>query len=129
MKTILVDALHTFVIKGEGISQQMYNLLESYPNKKIVLTNANDEQSKKLGFDNLPYPLFTLKHNPDKIDPEYYKKMLNNFNLNPQDVIYFEHSTEAVESAKSMGINTFYYNSEKKDLEELKKFLGENLNL
>jgi HAD superfamily hydrolase (TIGR01509 family) len=128
MKTILVDALHTFVIKGEGIFRQMYDLLEEYPNKKIVLTNADDEQSKKFGLENLPYPVFTLKHNPDKIDPEYYQKMLETLNLKPHDVVYFEHSVEAVESAKSIGINTFYYDPEKRDLKELKRFLDDNLN-
>jgi len=42
MKTFLVDAINTFVIKGEGIFEKMYRLLERYPNKKIILTGAND---------------------------------------------------------------------------------------
>jgi hypothetical protein len=46
MKTILVDAVHAFVIKDEGIFQPMYTLLETYLNPKIILTNANDEQMK-----------------------------------------------------------------------------------
>ncbi|NIP27912.1 hypothetical protein GWN26_13265, partial [Candidatus Saccharibacteria bacterium] len=49
MKTILVDAIDAFVIVGEGIFQNMYDLLEQYPNKKIILTGANDEQMEKFG--------------------------------------------------------------------------------
>ena len=73
MKTILVDAINTFVIKGEGIYRPLYDLLERYPNPKIILTNADDEQIKQLCLAKMPYELFTLKHNPDKVDPTYFK--------------------------------------------------------
>ncbi len=53
--------------------------------------------------------------------------MLKNFNLKEGDVIYFEHNQEAVESAQSVGINSYYYDDTKRDLETLKKFLDENL--
>ena len=130
MKTILVDAINTFVIKDEdtfNIFKEMYNLLESFPNKKIILTNANDEQLKESGLDNMPYEVFTLKHNPNKTDPEYYKKMLNRFNLKPEDVIYFEHNPETVKSAQSLGINTYHYDSDKRDIKSLKEFLEKNI--
>lgn len=127
MKTILVDAAGTFVIEGEGIYQPLYELLESYPNKKVILTNANDDQIIEFGLTNLPYPLFTLKHNPDKTDPEYFKKMLTSFNLKPQDVVYFEHNLDAVKSAESVGIKSFFYDAKKKDLVALKEFLDANL--
>ena len=130
MKTILVDAVYCFIIENEGkfkIFQDMYNLLEEYPNKKIILTGADDEQFEKFGLKNAPYEVFTLKHNPEKTDPKYYKTLLSDFNLTTNDVIYFEHSIEAVKSAQSVEINTYYYNNDKKDLESLKMFLDENL--
>lgn len=127
MKTILVDAINTFVIKAEGVFKEMHNLLEEYPNRKIILTNANDEQIKEFGLENLPYELFTLKHNPDKVEPEYFNKMLENFNLNTKNVVYFEHNKDAVKSAESIGIKTYHYNKDEKDLISLKKFLDENL--
>lgn len=130
MKTILVDAVYCFIIeKVEGkfeIFQDMYKLLETYSNKKIILTGANDEQMIKFGLDNMPYEVFTLKHNPEKIDPKYYETLLEKYNLKKEDVIYFEHSTDAVKSAESVGINSYYYDNDKKDLESLKKFLDEN---
>lgn len=127
MKTILVEALGTFVIEGEGINQSMFDLLEKYPNKKIILTNADDEQIIEFGLVNLPYELFTLKHNPDKTDPEYFKKMLKHFNLQLEDVIYFEHNPEAIESAQSVGITSYHYDSENKDLQALKQFMDRNV--
>ncbi len=127
MKTILVDAVDTFVIEGDGIYEPLHELLEKYPNRKIILTNANDEQMIELGLENLPYELFSLKHNPDKANPKYFEEMLKHFNLKPDNVVYFEHNPDAIKSAQSMGILTFHYNPETKDLITLKLFLDENL--
>ncbi len=130
MKTILVDAVYCFIIeKGERfeIFKDLYDLLEKYPNKKLILTGADDERIKKYGLDKVPYEFFTLKHNPEKTDPEYYKIFLKENKLNKEGVIYFEHSSEAVRSAQSVGINTYFYDNEKKDLKALKKFLDNNL--
>ena len=130
MKTILVDAVYCFIVEKNGkfeIFQDMYKLLETYPNRKIILTGANNEQQEKFGLNNLPYEFFTLKHNPEKTDPEYYKIMLKNFNLNKDEVIYFEHGTEAVKSAESIGIKSYFYDNDKKDLKSLKEFLDNNL--
>lgn len=127
MKTILVDAVGTFVIEGEGVYKPLYELLEEYPNKKIILTNANDAQMAPFGLVDLPYEMFTLKHNPDKIDPAYFEAMLKNYDLSPEQVIYFEHNQEAVESAESVGITSYFYDAEKRDLVGLKSFIDRNI--
>jgi len=130
MKTILVDAVDGFVIEttnGFQIFEKMRDLLETFPNRKIILTGANDEQYKNFGLDKMPYEVFTLKHNPEKTDSKYFETILQHFGLNKDNVIYFEHNPEAVKSAESIGIKSHYYDPEKKDLEALKKFLIENL--
>ncbi|MFW5702534.1 MAG: hypothetical protein ACOCXP_01050 [Candidatus Dojkabacteria bacterium] len=116
MKTILVDAINSFIEK------------ETYPNRKIILTGANDEQIEKFGLKDMPYELFTLKHDPEKTDPEYYKRMLAHFDLESGDVVYFEHSEEAKKSAESVGITTYFYDKDAKDLDSLKAFLDADLN-
>ncbi len=129
LKTILVDAVDAFVIESDGtfkIFREMHDLLETFPNRKIILTGANDEQFKKFGLDKMPYEVFTLKHNPEKTDPEYFEMMLKHFGLNRGDVIYFEHNPQAVKSAESIGIKSYYYDPDKKDLKALKEFLNEN---
>ena len=126
MKTILVDAIDGFVIETENgfeIFEPMRKMLDEFPNKKIILTGANDEQFKKFGLDKMPYEVFTLKHDPEKTNPEYYKKMLEHFNLQSDDVIYFEHNPEAVKSAQSVGIKTYFWDNEKRPLRELGIFL------
>jgi FMN phosphatase YigB (HAD superfamily) len=130
MKTILVDAVYCLVIEEDGkfsVFEDMRKLLDAYENPKIVLTGANDEQWQKFNLSNVPYQVFTLKHNPEKTDFKYYNILLAKFNLSPKDVVYFEHSPEAVKSAQSIDINTYFYDDDKKDLISLKKFLDENL--
>jgi HAD superfamily hydrolase (TIGR01509 family) len=122
-----MDAVNTFVIKDGGIYEAMHEMLDQYPNRKIILTGANDEQMKIFGLDNMPYEVFTLKHNPEKTDPKYYETMLKHFNLKTDDVIYFEHNEDAIKSAQSIGINTFHYNKDTRDIVALKKFLDDNL--
>lgn len=126
MKTILVDAIFCLFDKEGNIFKELHKLLETFPNKKIILTGANDEQIKMFKLDQAPYPFFTLKHDPEKSDPEYYKKMLDQYGLHAREVIYFEHDFEAVASASSIGITTYHYDNDTKDLDGLKKFLETN---
>lgn len=127
MKTILVDAINCYVLEDGSIFQLMHELLESYPNNKLVLTGANDEQFKHFQLDKVPYEVFTLKHNPEKTDPEYFKILFEKYGLKAEDVIYFEHNVEAVKTAQSVGITTYFYDHTKEDMHALKQFLDANL--
>jgi methionine salvage enolase-phosphatase E1 len=127
MKTILVDAVNAFIDIEGNIFKDMQILLDSYPNKKIILTGADYEDGNSYNLKDAPYEVFTLKHDPEKTDPAYYEAMLKHFALDAKDVIYFEHNAEAVKSAQSIGILTFHYDKDKKDLDALRKFIDENL--
>lgn len=130
MKTILVDAVDTLIILNGSkfcLFNEMRDLLDTYSNNKIVLTNANDEQAKFYNLDQSPYEVFSLQHKPDKVDEKYYRQMLEHYQLKASDVVYFEHSPQAVESAKSVGIKTYLYDPNERDLVKLKKFLTDSL--
>lgn len=127
MKTILVDAIGTFVSEEGEIFKELHELLETYPNRKIVLTMAPDDLMEKWGLNNLPYDVWTSKLNPKKVDPQYYQQMLSHFGLEASEVVYFEHDPEAVKSAESVGITSHHYDEEKRDLVALKAFLDSSL--
>jgi len=124
-KVILVDAVYCLVDENGNVNKELKNYLDSFDNKKIVLTNAPLEKYK-IYFNKLKdYEIFTLEHKPDKKSPEYYKKMLDRFNLKSEDVIYFEHDGEACMSAKSVGIKTLGYTG---NIQEVKNFVSDNIN-
>lgn len=130
MKTILVDAVDTFDIEVDGqyqIFEPMHTLLAKFPNKKILVTGADDEQLKEWNLGHMPYKVFTLKHHPDKTDPRYFQTLLSQDGLSASEVIYFEHNPEAVKSAESVGIKSYWYDEKKQDLAALEKFLLDNL--
>lgn len=130
MKTILVDAVYCFIEKadeGFRIFKSMYEMLETFPNRKILLTGAPDEKIKEYGLDTVPYEYFTLKMNPKKSDPNYYKLMLEYFGLRSDQVVYFEHNTDAIHAAEMVGIQTYAYDEKKHDVSALKKWLLERL--
>lgn len=127
MKTILVDAINGLILEDGSIFEAMHKMLEKYSNPKLVLTGADDEQQKRFNLDQSPYEVFTLKHDPEKTDPQYYKILLEKYNLKPEDTIYFEHNAEAAKSAESVGIKTYFYDHTKQDLVALDKFLASNL--
>lgn len=127
MKTILVDAINSLVLEDGSLLEPMHKLLESYPNKKLVLTGANDEQFKHFKLDQVPYEVFTLKHDPEKTDPQYFKILLEKYGLTADDVVYFEHNAEAAKAAQSVGINTYFYDHTKEDMDALKQFLDGSL--
>ena len=75
VKYILVDAWNTLVTET-GINTRLVSLLDSFETPKIIVTNANEEEKVKFGIVNMPYPVFSLAHQPNKTDPLYFKKLL-----------------------------------------------------
>lgn len=127
MKTILVDAFNTLIIKDMGLNQAMVALLDAYPNPKLVLTNATPEEQKTMGIDQSPYDLFSLSHAPNKTDPHFFVTMLAQHRLHVDEVVYFEHNKQAVQSAQSLGMVTYHYDHMQSDLAALKAFLDGHL--
>jgi len=127
MKTILLDAINGLILEDGTIFKEMQQLFDSYPNRKIVLTGANDEQFKKFNLDKSPYEVFTLKHDPEKTDVRYWQILLDRYNLQPEETIYFEHDKQAAETARSAGIPTYFYDHTQGDLVALKEFVDAHL--
>ena len=128
-KIILIDAVYCLVDTNGKINSDLSVLLNKYDNRKIVLTNADDKE-KSVFLRNISYETFSLKHKPDKVDSEYYRKFLESFSLNTEDLIYFEHDKQAVKSARSVGINTHYFDGNLVDTEivesKMKDFLNQH---
>jgi len=122
-KFILVDAVHCLIDENGIVNKALKDYLDSFENKKIVLTNASFDKHKKL-FQNVDYEIFSLENKPSKKDPSYYKIFLEKYKLKSEQVIYFEHDKENIESSESSGIKTFFYEN---NLNEIKSFIEDNL--
>lgn len=126
MKTILVDAVNTFVVDGV-MNADMHMILDTFPHRKIIVTNANADEQVTYWLVDMPYEMFTMNHTPNKPDPLYFTTLLGQYNLKPEEVVYFEHNPDAVKSAQSVGITTMQYDHINKDIEAVKAFLEANI--
>jgi FMN phosphatase YigB (HAD superfamily) len=68
-----------------------------------------------------------LAASTNQTDPDYFQSLLDHFGLTKDQVLYFEHNLEAVKSAQTIGIPSYYYDSTNQDLIALKSFLDHNL--
>ncbi len=127
MKTILIDAVDCFVSDTGEINQAMHDMLETFDNPKLIVTTAPVEMIPIFGLDKVPYPVFSLKKDPLKTDPKFWKILLEEKGLNIEDVVYFEHSQDALTSAESTGITCYFYDHEKGDVDGIEQFLKANL--
>ncbi len=120
-RTILVDGMHTLYNKNFEINQELLNYLNSLSNKKILVVNGYAERARKL----LPgWGVFSLEEEKiDKEKPEFFKKLINKFDFKPEELIYFDHLKDNVESARSLGINSNLY----KDNAKFFTFINNNL--
>ena len=101
MKIILIDAWNTLV-KNKKLDIDLYNLLEKFENRKIILTNANINELIDYGIVEMPYDVFSLSHDPNKDDVLYFKLFIKKHNFSINNLIYIEHNQEAVKSAESL---------------------------
>lgn len=124
-KILLVDAVGCLVNHKGKVNLKIKNLIEKFKNRKIVLTNANDKE-RKIFLKNVDYKVFTLKHKPNKSSITYYKKFLNTYNFHSEQLIYFEHNIDAVNSARKNGIITHHYDG---NIQKLESFLHLNLSM
>ncbi|MEK6824531.1 MAG: HAD-IA family hydrolase, partial [Nanoarchaeota archaeon] len=122
IKAILADAISTLIDKEGKLNEGLAKSLESTEREIIVVTNANPNEIKsKLGRYN--FKIFSLLKIPDKANPDYFKQLLKKYNLQPREVIYFDHKKENIESAGKLGIASELY----EDNKQIKKWIENNL--
>lgn len=109
MKTILVWAINTLINENWEVNQEIESMLKEFENNKIVVANADESEMSKLWLSTLDYEVFSLAHEPNKINPLYFDILLKTYNLLPKDAVYFDASEEAVQAAWSMWITSYKF--------------------
>jgi len=74
-----------------------------------------------MGFKELPYEIFTCNGKPNKLEPEYFKNLLNSKNIKPEDCYYLDHKQENLDSAKKVKIKGYLYSEESFTIKDFTK--------
>ncbi len=128
-RVILVDGMHCIYDKDFNINLELLKFLNDLNTHTILTVAGFREKGKELVKTSDPskesnWEAFSLEEKGIKKDnPEFYKKLLEKFNLSPSEVIYFEHDKNAVKTAEKVGIMSKHYTG----LDSIKKFIEDNL--
>jgi len=109
-KAILVDAINCLIDKKTGLNKELASFLKKTGNKIIVATNA-DPKEIKLQLKECNFEVFSLMKSPGKGHPDYFRRLLERHNLNPDEVIYFDHDKDNVRSAEILSIKSDLHQS------------------
>lgn len=122
-RVILVDGMHTLYNSNFNVNQELLEILNSVPARKILVVNGFREKGKKL-LENFGFEAFSLEEEKvNKDNPLFFNTFLKKFGLTTEEVIYFDHKTENVETATKLGILSRHYQSPK----QIKEFIEKNL--
>jgi len=128
IKAILIDAIGCLFDEKRKVNEELLEIIKKYDLKKIIVTNIEKKDQKNqrilevIKGNNID--LFTLEGNPKKTDSNFFKKLLDKYQLMPEEVIYFDHSEDNLSSAKEAGITkTHLYKNNK----QTKGFIDNNL--
>jgi len=122
--TILVDGMFCIYDKEFNVNEKLLEIINGFDAKKILVVNGFREKGRE-ALEGNGFEAFSLEEEKIKKDnQEYFKTLLSKYNLKPEEVIYFDHDENNVETAKQLGIISMHYKND----EEIEKFVGEHFN-
>ncbi len=124
-KAILIDAVNCLLSKDDwALNKELTEILTKSGKKIIVVSNTQNENIDEI-LEQTPFEFFTQYRNPEKSNSQYFKKLLEEYHLKPEEVIYLDHKPENVKSAQSIGITAKQYKSNR----DAQEFIEANLHL
>ena len=128
-RVILVDGMHCLYDEKFNPNKELLDIINNFNTHNILTVNGFREKGLNLVRDYEPtrdtnWEAFSLEEKGiEKDNPEYFKILLKNFKLKPEEVMYFDHDKKNVETANKLGILSKHYT----DIKSIKKFIEDNL--
>ncbi len=128
-RLILVDGMDCLYDDDFILNKELLDWINSLNTHTILTVNGFREKGLSLvkNYDltrDTNWKAFSLEEKEiKKDDAEFFRTLLNQFHLVPEEVIYFDHSKKNVETAQKLGILSKHYT----DLKSIKKFIEDNL--
>ena len=118
-RTILVDGMHTIYDSEFKVNKKILDIVNSFPMKKILTVNGFREKGKKL-LEDYGFEAFSMEEEGVKKENQrFFLTLLQKFKLSSEEVIYFDHKKENVETARKIGIKSEVYENP----DQIKNFL------
>lgn len=121
-RLILVDGMYCLYDENFNLNKELLEVINKFNSHNILVVNNFREKGYNLVKDT-NWKAFSLEEGIKKDNPQYFKTLLEKFNLMPKEVIYFDHDKKNVETAEKLGILSKHYT----DIKSIKKFIEDNL--
>jgi len=129
-RIILADGMNCIYNKDFKLNKGLLEIINSFNTHTLLTVNGFKEKGLNLikNFDpdrNTNWQVFSLEERGiKKENPDYFRKLIKTFDLVPEEIIYFDHKKENIETAKKAGIkNSVQYQNPL----QIKKFIEKNL--
>ena len=128
-RLILVDGMHCLYDENFNINKELLGLINNLNTHTVLTVNGFREKGLNLvkNYDknyDTNWEAFSLEEKKIKKDSsEYFEVLLKKFNLEAEEVMYFDHDKNNVETAKKLGILSKHYT----DIKSIKNFVEDNL--
>jgi len=135
-RLILADGMHCLYDKNFKINKELLDKINSLNTHCVLVVNNHREKGLKLIKENSPgygsnWMAFSLEETGIKKDnPKYFKRLIGSGKsgmtqkkIIPEEVLYFDHKKENIETAKKLGILSNHHKSNRKT----EKFVQKNL--
>ena len=123
-RTLLIDGMHCLYDEEFNIDKKLFDMLQFFNAKKILVVNNYKEKAEELLKDK-GYEVFSFNRKILKNNKNFFEKLLERYKLDKKDVIYFDHDEKNVEAAEEAGIkNALLYDGKTKKIQE---FIKNNL--
>ena len=115
-----LDFVHKVKLKNVKKSKKLYTNIEDLPGRKIIYTNGDEKYAKKiltaLGIIFLFEDIYDIKKANYLPKPRMkpLKKLLENYDLQPSNCVYFEDLEKNLKPAHKIGITTVHISSKNK---------------
>lgn len=125
-KVFLIDGMGCLYDENFNVNKELLDVLSSCKNKKILVVNGFGDKAKELlkGHD---IDVFTFEQKIKKDNKEFFTKLLENYSLSANEILYIDHSQENLNGASDAGIENTKLFSSDSNIDELKNFLNANI--
>ena len=122
-RVLLVDGMFTIYDSEFNVNSEILTVLNSFNAQKILVVNGFRERGQKL-LEQHGFEAFSMEEKKvNKDNPLFFGTLFKKYHLTADEVLYFDHKKENVDTAKKLGIISEVYQSPT----QIKEFIEKNL--
>ncbi len=120
-KVLLLDGMHCLFDENLGVDEAVLSRARALSSRIIVVTMVSRDALSHLA--DIGLEVISYDFDPPKTNPDFFKKLLSEKSLSPDDVVYIDHAEENLKSARDAGITNCELFEAVRSFDKLEKYL------